>query len=203
MLETWTGLFINLTRYCIVACRDLFLLKLKIWLIFSPQNFWKFLRSREDKPDMPGCMKFNGVSSSDGETVVNLFCGFFFVEVYSGDIVVPNRCEYERTININICQFSTLVIFEMIWSRKHKISSGPDRVPNYLLRWHSSGLFNMLLRSGIFSTVWKFSYVIPLLKKGERSDIENYRVICFVSTIPKLLHSLVSKYSAWHSLYSK
>lgn len=54
--------------------------------------------------------------------MANLFADFFS-EVYSKDIVVPNKCQYERAVDIDICQFPAVEIFELI-------GSGPDYVPN-------------------------------------------------------------------------
>lgn len=73
----------------------------------------------------------------------------------------PNKCQYERTVDVDICsQFTAFEIIELISSIKYKFSSGPDGVPNHLLNNCVSILaaplcvsFNMSLKSGIFSSV--------------------------------------------------
>lgn len=202
------GKFCELRKKCKILSDTLYIRhiqEIENNLNYDPQNFWKFIRSRKGNQGIPGRMNFKGVTSSDGVTVANLFADFFS-EVYSGDIVVPNNCQYERTVDIDICQFTTVEIFELISSIKPKLGSGPDGVPNYLLKNCVStlaaplcGLFNMSLKLGIFPSVWKRSYVIPTFKKGDRTNVENYRGICLVSSIPKLLDSLVSKHLSWHT----
>ncbi|XP_075167625.1 uncharacterized protein LOC142239728 [Haematobia irritans] len=61
---------------------------------------------------------------------------------------------------------------------------GPDGIPSFILKECAdilyirlTRLFNLSLRDGSFPDIWKISYVIPLFKKGSRSDIGNYRCI--------------------------
>jgi hypothetical protein len=52
-------------------------------------------------------------------------------------------------------------------------------------------LFNLSLLSGVFLCVWKESYVLPLLKTGDKRNISNYRGISILLAIPKLFEKLV------------
>jgi hypothetical protein len=55
-------------------------------------------------------------------------------------------------------------------------------------------LFNLSLKFGYFSSIWKFSHVIPVFKSGSKDNIENYRGRTTVlSCVPKLFESLVNK----------
>jgi hypothetical protein len=46
-------------------------------------------------------------------------------------------------------------------------------------------LFNFSLLFGAFLCVWKESYVVPLVKSGDKGNISNYRGISILSVIPK------------------
>lgn len=41
---------------------------------------------------------------------------------------------------------------------------------------------------------WKTSFVLPIHKSEDRSNIKNYRPICIINAIPKIFENLVTKY---------
>ncbi|CAB0018453.1 unnamed protein product, partial [Nesidiocoris tenuis] len=49
----------------------------------------------------------------------------------------------------------------------------------------------MSFASGVMPAVWKHSFLNPILKAGDRSDVRNYRPICSISTIPKVMEKLL------------
>ncbi|BES90490.1 Retrotransposon protein [Nesidiocoris tenuis] len=49
----------------------------------------------------------------------------------------------------------------------------------------------MSFASGVMPAVWKHSFLDPILKAGDRSDVRNYRPICSISTIPKVMEKLL------------
>jgi hypothetical protein len=80
----------------------------------------------------------------------------------------------------------------------HPKSSGPDGIPNiFLINCIDTLadilkiLFNRSLSLGIFPEIWKSGHIIPILKKGDKNDVSNYRPICILSAIPKLFESIV------------
>jgi hypothetical protein len=79
-----------------------------------------------------------------------------------------------------------------------KKSAGPDNVPPVFMKECSPALvvpltliFNKSLISGCFPNEWKSGNIVPIHKKGDKSNIENYRPICIQSTLAKLFESLV------------
>lgn len=52
-------------------------------------------------------------------------------------------------------------------------------------------LFNLTLELNVIPSVWKSAYVLPLLKGGEPSLLNNYRPISNLSVLAKVLESLV------------
>ena len=54
-------------------------------------------------------------------------------------------------------------------------------------------LFNNLLEKGSFPEVWKTANVCPVHKKGNKSEISNYRPISLLCNMSKVLEKVVYK----------
>jgi exonuclease III len=53
-------------------------------------------------------------------------------------------------------------------------------------------MFNCILMTGIFPSSWSSAVIIPIFKKGDRSDPNNYRGISLVSSLGKLFTSVIN-----------
>ena len=54
-------------------------------------------------------------------------------------------------------------------------------------------LFNVVLNSGFFPSGWTKGIIIPLHKKGETDDVNNYRGITLISCLGKLFTSIINQ----------
>ena len=84
-------------------------------------------------------------------------------------------------------------ITEIVRSLKSTNSHGYDEIPTSLLKrslpfiiYPLIYICNMSLLKGIFPTRLKFSQIIPLLKKGKKSEITNYRPISLLTSFSKI-----------------
>ena len=80
-------------------------------------------------------------------------------------------------------------------------STGPDGVSPRLLREAGASivpsltrLINLSLSSATVPDSWKLANVIPLFKKGDHSEVNNYRPVSLLSCVSKLLERVVFKY---------
>ena len=71
---------------------------------------------------------------------------------------------------------------------KNKLSAGVDEIPDYVvkqcitfLKEPLTDIYNASTESGIFPDKLKISKVIPLHKKGDTRDSQNYRPIASLS----------------------
>ena len=97
---------------------------------------------------------------------------------------------------------------------KNKYSSGVDEIPDKLIKFAIPFmskpliyLCNLSLTDGIFTNCLKLSKVIPLHKKGNVNDVENFRPISLLSGISKkferIMFNRVMKYLEVNSILSK
>ncbi|CAB4033903.1 Hypothetical predicted protein [Paramuricea clavata] len=77
-------------------------------------------------------------------------------------------------------------------------ATGPDGIPSRLLKetaWQIAPsltqIFNKSLSCGEIPDEWKLANIVPVHKKGEKSQVENYRPISLLSIISKVLERCV------------
>ena len=100
--------------------------------------------------------------------------------------------------SLNTIQIDYDTVVNKIMKLNDDYSSGPDGLPSTVLKKCKASLaqpltvlFQRSLSLGIFPSIWKDSFIVPIHKKGCKSDICNYRPIAKLSCIPKLFESIV------------
>ena len=80
-------------------------------------------------------------------------------------------------------------------------ANGPDLLSPRLLKEGSpilspylTHIFNKSLELCIFPAEWKLANIIPIHKKGDKSDTSNYRPISLISCLGKVLEKCIFKY---------
>lgn len=75
-----------------------------------------------------------------------------------------------------------------------------DSITNEMIKYGGSNLitelttfYNIIIKTGSIPKEWKTSITIPIHKKGEKKDPKNYRGICLLSTVLKLLTKILSQ----------
>jgi hypothetical protein len=185
----------KLTRKCYTGYID----KMESNIQRSPHETFNLFRSLcADDPGIPSFMSFGSKVASGSSGTANLFAEYFG-EVYKENYV---KVGGNKLVIRDILDLSGVVLLEseiakMIDSLNTQKTEGPDGIPNlFLVKCKHSILkpltiiFNESLKLGVFPDMWKVSYLNPIFKKGERTDVTNYRPICIQSAIPKLFEAI-------------
>ena len=90
-------------------------------------------------------------------------------------------------------------IYRAIKQLKTNKSGGPDKLINeffihgkHVLVPVLCNLFNKIFENGHFPEEWSEGYIIPLHKKGNRDEVENYRGITLLSVLGKLFSRVLN-----------
>ena len=100
--------------------------------------------------------------------------------------------------NWDIGIFSEQDILQAINKLKNSATSGPDGISckiikalKFAILKPMTHLADMSVESGVFPEVWKADNIIPVLEKGSKLEIDNYRPIILMSNLGKILESVV------------
>lgn len=175
--------------------------KVELEINHNPRGFWTYIKKSVGSTQESGFdMKFNSQSIVENETA-EIFANYFY-SVYSDKISTFN-VDYEEVIGPST---ESLVIKEItekdyqkaIGKLKPKTSAGVDTIPPYIIKgcaeWLKGPLlylYNLILKSSCFPDIWKQAIVTPVLKSGNKMEIENYRPISVLCAPVKILEHIL------------
>ena len=107
-------------------------------------------------------------------------------------------------IIFDVSILNDIIVMEELEEAIHKLKNNKscniDGILNEFLKLCTSSikklllkLFNVILDSGIFPTQWSRGEIIPVFKKGDINDPQNYRGITLVSSLGKLFTNILNK----------
>lgn len=159
----------------------------------APSKFWSFL-SKKSKPVDHIMHEGNPVVAKQ-EIAVHF--NAYFNSIFSNS-PVP-RCLNHTLVKDDFSFVSLPGVFSMLLNIKTKSSPGPDNLPNVFLHRYAEMLsrflviiFRASLSSAVLPNDWLSARVIPILKKGDPSLVQNYRPISLTSSCCKLLEHIIA-----------
>ena len=94
---------------------------------------------------------------------------------------------------------TTTMEIKSIIGRSKSCSAGPDAIPMKVIKNNSdilspiiSHLCNLSITTGIFPEMHKIGHITPLYKSKERDNIQNYRPICILNSVSKILEKAIA-----------
>ena len=150
----------------------------------------------------------SGVELKRKDVVADYFCNYFSHFSATADLKSPESLfgSYKDYLpsSENSSMFLAPVTFgefqKVITNLKRGNSLGLDGLSTNILKELACvmhvpllHILNVSISSGIFPEVWKSARVIPIHKKGDKTDVGNYRPIAILSPISKVLEKYYSK----------
>lgn len=164
----------------------------------NPSDFWQFAKLQDKSPSYPSEMHYNERIGSTPNEIVELFADFFEtnyvpdIEQWSFESVYRASADAKE---INVTLFD---IENAIHSLKWKGGMGPDEVSPYVIKmcvesitWPIWLLFQKSFEAGRIPERLKRARIVPIFKNGDKSGINNYRMIAITSVILKIFERAI------------
>ena len=129
----------------------------------------------------------------------------YFASVYTSEDLPETTDKSSTDAQMTELILSELEVEHTLISLDSNKATGPDEIPARLLKVTApiiapslSKLFNKSLRLGSIPEEWKLANVVPLHKKRDKGQTENYRPISLLSIVSKVLERVVLKNIKYH-----
>ncbi|BHF60702.1 hypothetical protein SprV_0100366800 [Sparganum proliferum] len=162
----------------------------------SVTNIFRHQSSSKRGYELPPLLNDNKVFLIDDADQAELVSAFFANHLNTDSEPVPFfRSLSDRTLST--IDVSSDLIKKHISRLKNSHCSGTDGIPNSIIKQASnlpillSHLFSVYVSKGFFSEAWQTSIIIPVLKSGSRSDVNNYRGVHKTASLAKLLERII------------
>ena len=160
------------------------------------KKFWSHCKFTSKSQRLPESMYLKNCYRNNPLDKANMFNNYFFEQfsessAYDIDIDWTNDVSFE----ISFCHRKIRKLLSNINSNK---AFGPDGIHGKILKncavslaYPLSKLFRLSYNNGCIPKEWKVAHVVPLLKKGSKENIENYRPISLTSLIMKTFERIL------------
>ena len=173
----------------------------------NPKCFWNMVRDKTQvRQGVSDLNKTEGDTVTDDIEKANLLNSFFASAFTQENISNIPRMPARKVYNIlNEVSINEDKVKEILASLKIDKSPGPDGIHNRVLYENREQILVPLtetlinsFETGKIPEDWKLAKVIPIFKKGKKSDPNNYRPISLTSTVSKIMETIIRDKIAEH-----
>ena len=171
------------------------------------KNTWRLINNLLGKQRKSDCkkLKIDGKEIYEPQALANHFNNHFStIASKLMDELPPSEAKYSEYLKPSsrstmfVWPTCPMEISNILHSMKSKLSAGIDQIPSKLLKSSPdnilvalSHIFNLSLSKGEFINDFKLAKVCPIYKKGDSSNINNYRPISLLSNVSKILEKIM------------
>lgn len=172
---------------------------------------WQILRAiigkQKDKNEIIQSIRINNREYDDPQIIAEGFCNYFtnvgptLASNIPNSLLSPqNFLKNRNNKTLFLSPTDTNEISNIITKMKNKNSCGFDGISSSLLKYVSdsilcplTALVNKSLEEGQMPNILKQAKVIPIFKKNDKMEMENYRPISLLPTVSKIFEKVVYK----------
>ena len=168
----------------------------------NPKKFYGYTRNMQSVKDtVIALKKGNGELTKTDQETADLLSAYF-KEVYTVEDItnIPMATATAITWEDTNLEFSTDTVMKKLQQLKTDKSPGPDGIHPLLLRECATVLakplsliFRQSYNTGILPDEWKTAHIVPIFKKGIRTDPANYRPVSLTSVPCKVMETIIKE----------
>ena len=177
----------------------------------NKSSFFKYINSKLNiNKHVSGLLKDDGTFTSDPFEIAQML-NDYFASVYTIDNGINSNFEKRKNSELGSVLFSGQSVHHALMEIKRSHSSGPDGIPNVLLKSMAQVLskplalfFERNMIVVFILKILKTTRIVPILKKGSPLKASNYRLKSLTSTVSKEIERIITdqlmSYLSYNSL---
>ena len=160
------------------------------------KKFWSHIKTTTKSTRIPEVVSCGAIATSDPSTKANLFNDHFrkqFSDPSNYDININflNDCNFDVDFSVSRIK---LILNNLDINK----AQGPDGINGTVLKHYSESLvyplskiFKLTYNVGCLPCEWKSSNIVPVHKKDDKSNVQNYRPISLISLVMKVYERVI------------
>ena len=176
----------------------------------NPRLLWDYVKSKTHHlPE--NTFLYHGRELTNNNDIVDSFAQYFQSVFSKGNSNINfdgGKSEQDSDILLDMLDISHIEKHEIqhaINILKSKTSSGPDDIPTFIVKGCGDFflaplklIFNTILLTSTFPSIWKTASVCPIPKSEKKRDITNYRPISILCTFAKIFETIIYQHIMKH-----
>jgi hypothetical protein len=163
----------------------------------NPKRFWTLLKDRTKSKTGPSMLVKDGAEETDTEKMCQTFNNYFSSVFNDKQYDIPDIAKTEDPA-LNCITFTKHDITKELNNLNTSKAPGPDGVSTRVLKECRTelaepikNLFNQSVETSTLPNEWKTANVVPIHKKGPKTEVSNYRPVSLLPIISKVLERCI------------
>ena len=164
-----------------------------------PKKFWTHVKFTSNSTRIPEYVNYKGKFRKNASDQAELF-NTFFSDQFSAksDYDIPVNYIGDKLSIFSKFEISRSSIVNFLKKQNPNKAPGPDGIHGYVLKncafsisYPLFSIFNESFQSGYIPEEWKLANVVPVFKKGDKNNVDNYRPISLTSLVMKAFEKCI------------
>ena len=162
------------------------------------KKFWAHVKYQSNSCRIPNCVSYDNQLRFKPQDQAELFNKYFFDQfsepsLYDVDVSYVNDTDYD-------IEFDHRIVRKLLSDINSNKAQGPDGIHGKILKNCAVGLafpltciFKTSYNCGYIPQEWKMANVVPIFKKGSKSEVKNYRPISLTCLVMKVFERIIKE----------